>query len=219
MLAEDLLSNSVFPLKKTDRVEAVKIFFDDWGINELPVVDDKAVLGFVKAEMLYDKDDDESIEHVIKPFETDLPKIDAHLFEIVKKLIENDWSSVPVLTNTNEFAGIVTAKQINDAYRHSPLVQPGAIITLQMNARDYSLSELSRIIEYNDCKIVHLFLYSSNQETQNLWVSLKLNTTDVRNVLSALERHNYKIKSVHQSATIETDMNDRFDWLIKFINT
>ena len=94
---------------------------------------------------------------------------------------------------------------------------PGAIITLEMFPRDYSLNEITRISESNDFKITGLFI--RNIENNKLEVSLKLNSVEIKTVLHTFERYKYNIKSVHQLSEVADNLNQRLDWLIKYINT
>lgn len=47
MFAEELLSNDIFPLKKTDSCESALVFMSDWKVFHLPVVDNGKLLGYV----------------------------------------------------------------------------------------------------------------------------------------------------------------------------
>jgi acetoin utilization protein AcuB len=220
MLVSEILSNDIFALKKNDKVSAARIFLEDWGQQQLPVVDDNNVLGFIYHEDLNDARDNEQLDKYIKPYQVRLPHLEDHPFELIKLFAQTGFSCIPVMHGQkNKFAGIVALKQLIHALGESSLAQPGAIINLELSARDYSLAELSRIIEYNDQKIIGLFLFSTDKESNKITVSIKLNNTDVKSVLAALERFGYAITSVHQYSESPSDMSGRLDWLLKYLNT
>jgi predicted transcriptional regulator len=220
MLVSDLLSNEVFSLKKDDKISAAKIFFEDWRQQQLPVVSENKVLGMVLIDDIREQEESDKIDKYIRPYQIKLPQTRDHIFELIKLFSLSGLSCLPVLqSDEGKYEGIVTATQLLSTLGESSLAQPGSIINLEFQSRDYSLAELSRIIEYNDQKIIGLFLFPADKESSKITASLKLTTTEVKSVLAALERYGYVITSVHQFSDSPSDMSGRLDWLLKYLNT
>jgi hypothetical protein len=96
--------------------------------------------------------------------------------------------------------------------------EPGGVILLEINSQDYSLSEISQIIESNDAKILSFFV---NREygSSNLLLTLKLNIVELSPVVQAFMRYNYNIKGVYMDNSILNDLyEDRYDQFIKYMN-
>ena len=88
---------------------------------------------------------------------------------------------------------------------------------LELNLHDYSLSEISRIVESNDAKILSLYI-SSHMDSTKLEVTIKINRTDLSAIIQTFNRYNYTIKaSFHQSEYVD-DLKDRFDSFMSFLN-
>jgi len=86
-----------------------------------------------------------------------------------------------------------------------------------LNLHDYSLSEISRIVESNDAKILSLYI-SSHTDSTKLEVTIKINRTDLSAIIQTFNRYNYTIKaSFHQSEYVD-DLKDRFDSFMSFLN-
>lgn len=220
MIVNEFLASDVFPLKKADSIRAAKVFFEDWEVFHLPVVDSGKIVGCVAYTDIVEEEEDNTVEAFVKPYLIALPDTNSHLFEVIKKMANSNYSAIPVINNQDEtFLGIVTLKKIVSVIGTSALAQPGSIIGLEMAARDYSLAELARIIEYNDQKIISLFLTPAGKESNNILLSIKLNTTDIKTTLVSLERYGYTIRSVHQFNEVDSDMTSRFSWLLKYLNT
>ncbi len=66
MLARDLISNDIFPLKKTDTAEAAMMLMQDWKIFDLPVVDGGKILGFCDFASLAKKKKNQAISGLIR---------------------------------------------------------------------------------------------------------------------------------------------------------
>lgn len=218
MIAEVLISHEIFPLKKSDTSETALLFMHDWKISDLPVVDNNKVLGFVSSNEICNLNKTEKIEKHIKSDKQFVVFYHQHIFEILKIFSETEVSALSVLNAENNFIGIISYKEIvHNLYHHSSLSQPGGIITLEMNSIDYSLAELSRIVEYNDIKIIDVFINTSS--SNSILVSLKLNTAELNNILASLERHGKNVRSIHQANISNDGFSNRFDWLVKYLNT
>lgn len=218
MLAVDLISTVVFPLKKSDKVSDALGFMRDWKVFELPVVDEGQILGYCSWTELSEKPKSTKVIDCMSPLP--LYTIDkfTHLFEIVKIFAENKHSVMPV-TENGLYMGTLVVTDLIQAYRHSALSQPGAIIELQMPARNYSLAELSRLIESNDARILHLLIGIVADDSGHIKVTLKLNISEVRKVLYTLERYQYAVTGVYQANGEDEVFKSRFDNLIHYLNT
>jgi hypothetical protein len=79
------------------------------------------------------------------------------------------------------------------------------------------LSEIARIVESNDAKILSSYI-SSHIDSTKLEVTIKINRTDLSAIIQTFNRYNYTIKaSFHQSEYVD-DLKDRFDSFMSFLN-
>ncbi len=219
MLVSTLISNDIFPLKKTDTCEGALVFMQDWKVSHLPVVFDGKLLGYVSSGSLADRKAGEKIETLIAPL-VDLKLVKTqHLFEVIALMAESGYSCLAVCDENQTYIGSVSVNEIINFLAGSSLAQPGAIIILKMNPHDYSLAELSRIIEYNDCKILNVFVHADPQSASHILVTLKLNKQTVSTVIQTLERYQYQIFSVHQLEITDANLDNRYNWLLKYLNT
>ncbi len=220
MFAETLLSHEIFPLKKTDTCETAQVFMHDWEIAHLPVVENNKLLGYVTLEEISNNSKSTKVDKLIKNEKQFFATAHQHIFELLKIFSESSLSTIGVVNAQNSFAGIISYKEIiNVIYKNSSLSQIGGIIVLEMLPKDYSLAELSRIVEYNDVKIINVFINTLVNENNSILVTMKFNQTDLKNVATSLERHGKVIRSVHQADKIDDSYANRYDWLIKYLNT
>jgi hypothetical protein len=99
----------------------------------------------------------------------------------------------------------------------SSIRDPGGIIVLEVNERDYSLSQIAQIVESNDCKILSCYVNTIPDSTL-MNVVVKVNRTDLRNVLATFTRYNYIIKGSYMETGSQDDMRDRFDMLMNYLD-
>ncbi len=220
MFAETLISLDILPLKKADTCNSAVVFMHNWGISELPVVENNKVLGYLSLDEICNEAPSAKIEKYIKSDKQIIASTHQHIFELIKIFDDNNLSTISILNDDGDFIGIVSYKDIfKSINRHSSLAQNGGVITLEMSAKDYSLSELSRIVEYDDVNILNVYINSTPNEANTILVSLKFNHTDLKNVIASLRRHGKIIKGVSQAETTEDSFSNRYDWLIKYLNT
>lgn len=219
MIVSELISADIFPLKKTDTCSAALLFMQDWKVSHLPVVEGGKLLGYVGAQQLNQLDEDSKIEQWIQPLIQLYALKSDHFFQLFKQVSLSKISCIAVCDHENNYQGAVSINELTLAFCNSSIGQPGAIITLKMSPLDYSLAEIARVIEYNDCKIVNLFIQPDPLDATKILVALKLNKQSVSTAIQTLERYQYMIYSVHDAMENNADLNDRYDWLIKYLST
>ena len=219
MTVSELLSDVVPAIHKTDTGTNALNWMDVFKVSHLPVVDNGEYLGLVSEREIYDMHNPDaaiSSEIVVlaRPFVHD----NQHIFEAMQPFAESNLSVLPVLDVEDKYLGVITLPDLS--HEIANLVSSnahGAIVVLEFNVRDYSLSEISQIVEGNDTKIMSLYVVSSNPET--LLVTLKLNRSDISPVLQTFERYNYKIVQVFSNnKDYDLMLEDRYNSFMKFLS-
>jgi predicted transcriptional regulator len=216
MTAEELISDQIIPLKRGDLCEAAISFMHDAKVVEMPVVEHSKLLGYLhisKAEKTQGKTVGQAMESKLL-----FIPANTHLFDIARIMYDTNATTIAVCDEQQNYIGAVALADLLKAYsKNTANSLPGAIVTLEMFPRDYSLTEIARITESNDFKITGLFIRTL--ENNKLEISLKFNSVEIKTILHTLERYNYNIKSIHQLSEVADNLNQRLDWLIKYINT
>ncbi len=92
---------------------------------------------------------------------------DQHLFDIIKVLEENSLSVVTVLSEEKKYIGAISNRKLLYTIAKSSAVQNiGSVFVLEMNQNDYSMSEIARVIESNDAKILSSNITSTPDSTK-----------------------------------------------------
>lgn len=219
MLAEELINLMIPPLKLSDTGQVALNWMDEFRLTQLPVVDQKKYVGMIKEEDILELNNPLLPLSSYKLEHLDLKVLpDTHYLDLLKKADQYKVSLLPVIDSTDTYQGIVSVNDISSALAQMlNSYGPGGIIVLYLKERDYSLSQISRLVESNDAKILSSFV-NTDKDTEHLKLTLKLNKTDVSRVIATLERHEYKIIAQFQEGeSIEQD-KDRLDLLFKYLN-
>ena len=221
MLAKDLMSDVVPALKTSDTGVQALSWMDIFRISHLPIVNNREFLGLISDKDIYNLNmvDEPIGNHYLSLF---CPSVyqDQHIYEVIEVASRLKLSVVPVLDRSKNYLGLIT---INDLVEHfaelSALKHPGGILVLEVNEKDYSLTEISRIVEGNDAKILSLYI-SSPEDTTLMEVTLKINVIDLTSIIRTFERYEYTIKASYlKEDEAEQMYQDRFDLFIRYLNT
>ena len=68
----------------------------------------------------------------------------AHIFESTGVMIEHDLTTLPVVDNDGYYLGLIQRQELFEWYARTLGTQrPGAILSLDIDERDYALSKLN----------------------------------------------------------------------------
>ncbi len=221
MRAKDIISKLVMPLKPGDPASLALNWMEDLGVMHLPVVDKGHLLGLLRNSDLYSMDD---LEKPIGEFRLPLNRIyvtaEVHFYEVLRLAATEKLSLIPVLDLHNRYLGSITqADMIQTMASFTSLTQPGGIIVLELSPQQYSLAEISRIVEANDAKILGAELSSAVDSTK-LEVTIKVNVMDLSSIIQTFTRYDFIIKASYaEESQYDALLSERFEALMRFLNT
>jgi len=189
---------------------------DQFRISHLPVVENNKFLGLISEDALMELE-------TLQGDPSGLPLLrfsvgpDAHILDILKMVSEHRLSIVPVTDSDNNYLGSIRmedlVEQLSDMQGAN---QRGGIIVLEMWEKDYSMQQISRIIEENNAKILSTTI--SPGEGGKIEVNIKINQPDMNAILSSFERFSYTIKASYQETAYTEDLRKRYDELMRILN-
>lgn len=189
-------------------------------VSHLPLIQDNQYMGLISDKDIYDLELEMCQLHEnLTSLPTPSVYVNQHIYEVTQKILELKLSLIPVLEMNNDFCGVISMNNLAPIIANLFMTkESGAIIVLEVSPIDYSLSQISQIIESNDVKI--LSLYTQNPEdSREMNVSLKVNVTDISSVIQTFVRYNYNIKAVYMDDSLLHDMySDRYELFMKYLN-
>ena len=220
MLAKDLISDVVPALKTSDTGLDALNWMEVFRISHLPIVNNQQLLGLISDADIYDQNrvDLPIGEHSLSvsfPFVYE----HQHIYEVLEVAARLQLSGIPVVDADKQYLGMIT--QSNLIWHFNRLVAastPGGIIELEIKQRDYSLSELARIIEDADARVLSLYV-AQDEPGQDLKVVIKTNVLELSSIRRSFERFGYTIRIFSSQ---EADMNDKiknnYDALLRYLD-
>ena len=214
--ARKLLISDVPSLCASDEPMGALDLMDQFRIAHLPVVENGKLLGLIGEDSLMELEN-------LQGDSTGLPLIkatvtpDTHILDVLKLASEHRLSIVPVVDSDNTYLGSVRMEDLIEQLADMQGAnQRGGIIVLELWDKDYSMQQISRIIEENNAKILSTSL--SPGEGGKIEVNLKINQPDINAILSSFERFGYTIKASYQELAYTEDLRKRYDELMRILN-
>jgi len=219
MRAEELISEIIPPLKFNESGEKALNWMNEFRVSHLPVVSGNQYIGLLSEDDVYDMPDpklrlDECFLNLPKPFVYG----NRHIYEVMKTIADAHITVVPVLDENNEYIGctdvLFLMSQITSVIS---IKEPGGILVLLMNMHDYSLTEIARIVEENNAKILSSYITSAPDSTE-IEVTIKVNTNDLARIIHTFNRYDYVIKASFAKGSFHNDLKRRYDELMNYLN-
>lgn len=219
MLAEELIVDNIPPLSPNDSGETALRWMDEFKVNHLSVVDNVDFLGTIsESDILGMTDIGEKVGNYRELYNPAYVTQDQHIFEVVKVVNDHMLSIIPVLGVQEHYRGSITITQLMKIIADMPVANnPGGIIVLELNVHDYALQPIAGIIEENNARILGTFV-TSHPDTTKLQLTIKVNKTDIRSIISSLQRHDYSITFFEDKGNFVDDLRNRYDAFMNYLN-
>ena len=218
MIASELISQILSPLRTSDTGEEALAMMSIYHVKHLPIVNNEELLGTISEEDVLSGSMDEPIGAYGLSLSRAHVNQHDHLFEVMGKMAEFKLTAIPVVDDQKNYLGVITQEELMQFYAKSfSFSEPGSILVLEMENRDYSLAEISRIIEGEHIKILSTFLTKS-PDTNVVYVTLKISSGDAQRAKATLERHDYFVKASFVEETYVEDLNEHYDALMHYLN-
>ncbi|MBV8254393.1 MAG: CBS domain-containing protein [Chitinophaga sp.] len=219
MIAKELISTTIPVLHQTDSGSEALRLMNEFHLTQLPLVVDGKYVALLEEDNVLDWDDPEILleSAAINGVKPAIPE-QAHHLEALKLFYEYKLSVLPVVNKENDYLGLITKDTLIAALAQFNAVKdPGGLIALEMDARDYSLSEIARIAESNDVSILSVQTLTDPQ-TGRLEVLLKTNRLDLQGLIATFERFSYTIKYLFSEVQEEDLVKKNYDLLMNYIS-
>ena len=122
-----------------------------------------------------------------------------------------------VINDENEYKGSIRRNDIFDYYNKSfAFSEPGSIIVIHVHDSQYSLSEISHIIESERAMVLSSII-SRPSDTQII-LTLKVNKTDVTRIIAALRRFEYDVSASYSEEEVVDNFKERYDAFMRYLD-
>lgn len=218
MIAQALISQLIHPLRTSDTGEQALTYMHVYHLKHLPIVNNEQLLGTISEEDITTR----TLEEAIGSYDLRLSRAFVHdtdhLFEVMSVMADHKLSAIPVVDAKDNYLGLITLEDLIQFYARSfSFSEPGGIIVLEVHRAQYSLAEISRIIESENAGILSSFL-TRDDESGRIYVTLKVNQTDTQHLQATLERFGFTVKATFAEGGYFESLQDHYDAFLHYLN-
>lgn len=220
MNVAEIVNPLITALKPGDTVQAALDQMEALQVTNLPVVNGQQFLGMVLEQAL---EIEANGRRKISTLELDQRpatlRYNQHFFDAFRMATELGMPVLAVLDENQHYAGATTLADAAQAFSRSFSVQSrGGMLVLSIYERDYSLAQISRLVEAEGVRLVTMLIEPDEEDPARLRLFLKFNKEDLSRVIATLERFNYVVaEKYHQPEYPDLD-KERFDSLMRYLN-
>lgn len=218
MVAENLISTAILPLRTSDTGEEALAIMDDFHVRHLPIVNNKQLLGVISDDDILLHDISEPVGSYALSLQRPYVRNNDHIYEVMRLLAEHQLTVIPVVNEEGDYMGMISQEDVLNFFaRTASFSDTGSIVILEMPRRDYSMAEISRIVESEGAVILSSFV-TSDHDAALMEVTLKINRQNIQNIISTFERFGYTIKAAFNEQEYIDSLKERYDSLMSYLN-
>jgi CBS domain-containing protein len=217
MNINDYILKEIKAFQLKDKVKKARKIFKNFPITHFPVVENGILLGSFAEDDIQTIDDKDAelgvYSHLLNSFFADEK---ATVLELLKIFADNDTTVIPVLNKENNYIGYYDLCDVLDVFSTSPfMIEQSETLIIEKLELDYSMSEVSQIVEANGAKLLGLYL--SEKQNGFVQVTLKIVTNELNEIIQTFRRYDYKIISAHENDIYLEDLKNRSEYLQKYL--
>ncbi len=218
MLAKDIAIQGFPMLRLEDTAAFVLKCMEDFEVQHLPVVKDEYFIGLVSKEVILDMEAKQTIAQLIDPLLRFCITGSAHFLTALHLFSKHQLTLLPVLNDQQECVGVIPQKNLNDQLaQFLGLDQPGAIVVLSISPLQYSLAEMSRLVETNNAQIVQLNSFF-DETNGSMVITIKLNREEASAIIATFQRYDYQVLHYFGNSPLNNDIEDHYHHLMNYLD-
>lgn len=220
MFASELIISDIPVLVSDNTGEDALRIMEDYLVRHLPLVEDQEIIGIISEEMILENDTMLPLSAYQLPLKPAYVKSGDHIFEVLELVAQTNLTCVPVVDAASKYIGVITLQDLvqNFASEFS-FSEPGAILVLEMNKVDYSLTEISRIVESEKGMIISSFIsHPADKDSNLIYVTLKINLLEIQYLKATFERFSYNVVATFTNTEYIDTLTERYEALMHYLN-
>lgn len=216
-LLSEYINNDFKPFTPSESVGEIQDFFADSTYSHFPLLDNGVYLGCISAVDSETFESGKSLHDYRYAFEGFFVRDTMIWLDVLEVFARNNANVVPILDVNNRYIGYYEITDIIKFLNETPfLKETGGIIVVEKPAADYSMSQITQIVESNNGKLLGVFVSEANGE--KVQVTIKTTLGSVNEIIQTFRRYNYEIVSEHNEDNYLNNLKERSEYLDKYLN-
>lgn len=213
----DYITNDYKAIDSQQTIADVQDFFLDVPYSHFSVLNEGIYIGSIAADDVETFDTDKKVADYKYTLEGFFARKNMIWLDVLEVFAKNHTNIVPVLDEENSYLGYYELEDIVKFFHETPfLKEQGGIIVVKKSLIDYSMSQISQIVESNNGKLLGLFV--SEADVESVQITIKIALGSMNDIIQTFRRYNYEIVSEHHEDNYLNSLKERSDYLDKYLN-
>ncbi|MBF4486965.1 MULTISPECIES: CBS domain-containing protein [unclassified Flavobacterium] len=211
------ITNDFRAIDSQETIATVQDFFADLNFSHFPVLENGIFIGSIAADDVETFDTDKKVIDYKYTLERFFARKSMIWLDVLEVFAKNHTNVVSVLDENNAYIGYYEMEDIMKFFQETPfLKEQGGIIIVQKGLLDYSMGQVTQIVESNNGKILGCFV--SEADLENVQITIKIGVGPMNEIIQTYRRYGYEIISEHQEDAYINSLKERSDYLDKYLN-
>ncbi|WP_162127131.1 CBS domain-containing protein [Flavobacterium phycosphaerae] len=216
-LLSDYINNDFKPFSATESVADIQDFFAESTFSHFPILDNEVFMGCVSAVDAETFEFQKTMTDYRYAMEGFFVRNTMTWLDVLEVFARNNANLVPILDETNKYIGYYEITDIIKFLNETPfLKETGGIIVVEKPTADYSMSQITQIVESNNGKLLGVFV--SEADAEKVQVTIKVTLGSLNEIIQTFRRYNYEIISEHHEDNYLNTLKERSEYLDKYLN-
>ncbi|MBC7587907.1 MAG: CBS domain-containing protein [Chitinophagaceae bacterium] len=218
MLASQLINTHYPAINFLDKVSFALQLMEDYDVQHLPVLSEEKFAGLVSKDDLLDTSEDAVVSSLENQLIKASVKSGDFFLAAVKVASQNQLSLIAVINEQQELAGVITLSGLlQNLSTFLGSEDPGGLIVIEFEKRNFSFGEITRLVETNDAYITQLNTYTE-AETGLVIVSIKINRAEVSDIVATFQRYDYQVRYYFGEEQYANELKENYNHLMSYLN-
>ncbi len=213
----EYINNDFKPIDIKETIEVVQDFFIEIAYSHFPVLENDIFIGCIAAEDVETFEIQKKLSDYRYTVEGFFVRASMSWLDVLEVFARNNSNIVPILDDTNKYIGYYEITDVVKFLNGTPfLKEVGGIIIVEKNSNEYSMSQITQIVESNNGKLLGLFI--SEATNDKIQITIKITLGSMNEIIQSFRRYNYEIVSEHNEDNYLNILKERSEYLDKYLN-
>ena len=218
MLASNIAIKGFPMLHLEDTAAFVLQCMENFDVQHLPLVKEDYFIGLISKEDVLSIDSDQTIAQLSDQMLRIGISGKAHFLMALDLYAKHHLSLLPVLNEQQECIGVIPQKNLNELLaQFLGVAQQGAILVFSVLPYQYSLAEMSRLVETNNAQIIQLNTHFDDA-TGALIITIKINREEAGAIIATFQRYNYQVLHYFGNTPLNDDIEEHYHHLMNYLD-
>lgn len=218
MFIGQYISKDYHEVSLADSIDYALNKMTDHHLKQLAVAEGNVFYGLITEDVLLEQSaTSATLESIKLHFKSAFLFDYQHIYDALQYMVAYNLCFIPILNKNHEYQGVLSKIDLLTALNSTLGNDEGAIIVIELGMRDNALSHIARIIESENTAILSTAVRQVPDSTK-LEMTIKVNKTNISAVVASLWRNDYVVKATFRDGGEQSDIQDRYDLLMNYLD-